>query len=516
MITQFPVAQNEELLTSLLARAASQLGIRDNKVALEYLFGSRNIVPSSILQGHIWQLLNRVGHIWRVTPDQVIASHTLLPLFRPFVTEKAYALLSNDLIFSRRNPVALRSGINASILRWPAFYRVCPLCWHRQKSTLGFSYWQRVLQCPGVDCCPEHRCELFHTALPLQQTQRHQLVGAHGVEGIPIAAPAAHHKKIQLAQNISELLNYKGKIPNISQWSNVYQRLAHHEGLTYKSRIDHRKIREKFISFWGEDWLDRHGISVKESNNWLLAMFRSHRRQFTYLQHLACFLALHSNPVNFCEFIGTAASIPGINKIHKNHHNSAPESQKAEHRLLWRRILTEYSSLKEIRADKAGARIYSWLYRYDQDWLMANKPLKIKSNHPKKINWKCRDKSLVRALLKIEHATSEDLSTPRRSIAWFAKKAKASSAWDHHKDKLPLCSAFMARYAESVDEYQARRLAHVMADLVKSKRNGIEISEIERICGLSKARCRAAARSIIELHISAWQSYQEIPRERQA
>lgn len=51
MLQNFPKALPDELLGSLLARSARQLGIKDDKVALELFFGSRNVVPSGLIQG---------------------------------------------------------------------------------------------------------------------------------------------------------------------------------------------------------------------------------------------------------------------------------------------------------------------------------------------------------------------------------------------------------------------------------------------------------------------------------
>ncbi len=69
MIYQFPVPHDDELLGSVLARFISRQGIREDKVALELLFGSRNIVPSALLQGHLSQLANNVQHLWPIAVD---------------------------------------------------------------------------------------------------------------------------------------------------------------------------------------------------------------------------------------------------------------------------------------------------------------------------------------------------------------------------------------------------------------------------------------------------------------
>ncbi|WP_214653414.1 TniQ family protein, partial [Vibrio anguillarum] len=82
---QFPVPYQDELLSSVLARFILRQGINADKQALEVLFGSRNFVPSSIFQGHIQLLLSNVGHIWNISPEQVIDDHSLLGVFKPFM-----------------------------------------------------------------------------------------------------------------------------------------------------------------------------------------------------------------------------------------------------------------------------------------------------------------------------------------------------------------------------------------------------------------------------------------------
>lgn len=61
---QFPVQLNDELLGSPLARSIYRQGISEDKVALDLLFRSRNIVPSALLQRHLFpQLANNVQYL---------------------------------------------------------------------------------------------------------------------------------------------------------------------------------------------------------------------------------------------------------------------------------------------------------------------------------------------------------------------------------------------------------------------------------------------------------------------
>ncbi|WP_228761208.1 TniQ family protein [Vibrio gigantis] len=163
MLTYFPVAQKDELLTSIIARFIQQMGIKDDKIALDILFGNRMIVPSPFLQGHIAQLLDHIGHVWEVNPKQIVARYTSLPLFKPFVESHRYKALQANLIHSRVNPCMSRAGIPASVIEWPTTYKICPLCWQEQSKNLGFTYWQRLFQVPGVNACPLHQSILIDT-----------------------------------------------------------------------------------------------------------------------------------------------------------------------------------------------------------------------------------------------------------------------------------------------------------------------------------------------------------------
>lgn len=96
MLMQFPTAHDDELLGSVLARFIHRQGIRDDKVALKKLFGSRNIVPSAVLQGHADELLSNIGHLWLISPRDLLEKHTLLPIFRPFVSKREPDFSGNE------------------------------------------------------------------------------------------------------------------------------------------------------------------------------------------------------------------------------------------------------------------------------------------------------------------------------------------------------------------------------------------------------------------------------------
>ena len=95
MVTHFPIAHEDELLGSILARFVERQGIHEDKIACHLLFGSRNIAPAVFFQGHIAALMQQVGHIWKHSLEDIAYRHTLLPIFKPFVTEASFNSLLN-------------------------------------------------------------------------------------------------------------------------------------------------------------------------------------------------------------------------------------------------------------------------------------------------------------------------------------------------------------------------------------------------------------------------------------
>ena len=206
MLMQFPMAHDDELIGSVIARFVQRQGLEEDKVALRQLFASQKIVPSSILQGHANQLLANIGHLWTISPHELLEKHTLLPVFRPFVASRAYSHFVRDLCGQGKNHSMLRTGVNASNIVWPSNFRVCPLCCQHQLRRYGYRYWQRLFQCPGVEACPEHSCLLIDTGEPLQSHRRHLFAGTQSLtQHIPAVSPLAARKTLLLSVGVSDL-----------------------------------------------------------------------------------------------------------------------------------------------------------------------------------------------------------------------------------------------------------------------------------------------------------------------
>jgi len=509
MLMQFPLAHHDELLGSILARFVQRQGVQDDKVALNLLFGSRVIVPSALLQGHIEQLLVHAGHIWKIDSETIIQNHTIHPLFTPFVGNAVSKQLHCDLKNTQKNHSVLRSGINASNLKWPTFFKVCPKCVQVQVENQGYAYWQRLFQIPGVECCPEHGITLLNTSMLLQPHRRHRFVGAEGLN-LPhgLLYENAAPLKIKLASTVEELLCVRHDAqPDINQWSYFYKNIAHKRGFVSGKNIDHRRIAQLVTEIWGQEFLKTYGVSISGANNWLISMFRKHRGPFSFLQHLVCLIAVLGKDFNIGNAINNAAGLNVPKNSKQNHMSSKAEQRSEEYRAEWLSLGAKLITLKEIRLTKEGARLYSWLYRFDNYWLKQNLPTKMKRGKETRIDWKKRDIEIAKKLLAVEKLYFDDLEGSRRSKAWYSNKVNCRSLLDKKLKKLPLCKRFFMKYSESVDEYQTRRLAQVVVSSIQQGNSGYREHELRRKTSLSMERSRPAAERIIKHELEAWQGH---------
>lgn len=513
MIRQFPIPHEDELLGSVIARFINRQGIKEDKIAIQQLFGSRKITSSALFQGHINQLLDKVGHLWNVSPRSVVEKHTLVPLFRPFVGRRRYEQLVGNLVGRSNNCIMRRSGINASRVKWPDRYKICPICWQEQQCEYGYSYWRRLFQCAGIECCPLHQCQLIETDLSLHSVHKYRFIGTHEFSiSTPFQVKMANRRQVLLAKRCQDLLNSISLSPDFSlndNWTHFYHRIASEKGLTRGKWVEHKDITEMIINYWGINWLEKYGLSLNGDQDWLKGIFRKHRRPFSYLEHLVCWNAFFPDNESIFGIISRASKRDNVPRFTLSDIPPEDECKQNDCRQRWLHLVSQYSSLKQIRAQREGAKLYTWLYRHDRSWLNEHTPSRQKAPREIRVDWAKRDRTLVREMLRLEKSHQIDCKGPRRSKSWYGKQLNCSSLLDKKLALLPLCETFLMRYSETVEEYQARRLAQTMINLIELGRQWIPIYEIERLAGLRRETCREAARQILRYDVKSWQHYKK-------
>jgi hypothetical protein len=490
----FPRLYPDELLYSAVARCRVHLGVDSHKSLLRELFGDTKVAAITDLPSHLESLASNTG----LDNVDLAVNHTLFPLYSPFIPQERRQRLLQAMLAPNMPVVIGLAGASTALVKWPEWLRYCPLCIEGMVAKFGEPYWLRSWQVQGVDVCSAHGCALVDSPIPFRRAQRHEFHAASSLFLHPSSTVQPCGKNaVRLADALTQLLAFRGASPSgYEVWTNFYRYLAAECGAMKGQQIKTWIIWERLLELYPRDWLAANGLWATEPPSWLQSMFRKHRKAFGCLQHLIVWTSLRSRQsvdeimadVMVCSAeIAPHPSMPQL---------PADAGVRKKYRSQWLAALNTYGGAKAARSAGFQA-VYAWIYRHDRVWLLnVDKTKHARQGNNSCINWAARDRKLVRLLVRIGEHAEADLSLPRKSRSWFLRQLPHRASVERHLDELSLCRAYLDRYAESVGEYQIRRLTNAMIeDAVANKHS--RGWQLARRCGLQKGKITPLAASFI-------------------
>lgn len=495
MLAYFPKAYPDELLYSVIARFNIHLGIQSPKHLLDLLYQKRTVIAVPDLPAQLQLLCSALQHLHKVDAKELLYQQTLFPLYAPFIPEARKKHLIELLTSGDGSAVYVEIGMSAGKVKMPSFFRYCPECLKGMQQKYGEFAWLRRWLVSGYQVCHVHNCEVCHSLLPVRPLQRHEYIAASPETCLDfIARPNANPKLQLLSMKLCELLSLPECIsPTYHQWTMFYRRLAVEAGISLGNCLMLELLYRQFSQYWPLSFLQQLHLEVDGESSWLLALFRKHRKSFSYLQHILVWQVFRP-AVSIRQILFEVQSYPTAKAVPKL--VNASNVIESDDRKQWLTLLDAGHSAKQARmqCDKA---LYARLYRRDRDWLLAtNKQFHIKQDNHSNINWRSRDIQYLRLLyLQLAHRDL-DLSSPRQSRNWLLKQLPRSSTIEKHLDLLPRCQEFLRRYSENVDEYQIRRITAQI--VINKQRHQMQRRwELERSCGLANGRTRPLALAVL-------------------
>ncbi len=490
MLSYFPVAYSDELLYSMIARYAIHTGQTENqKGVLRDVFGVESAIAIPDLPSHLGLLSTRVNHVWQITEDELIKLYTLAPIYLPFLSPEQATLVVTSMYSNQGGNIHTRCGLSASGVHQTKYFRFCPLCAKEQYETLGEPYWQRSHQISGIDVCYHHQCRLVSSKLQFHPQEKHLFQSAYKECADKIVEPVSlteiEGRLIRLFQELLELHVITGN--STQQWTEFYQKLATESGFKHGCRIDHRAIRQHMNYGWKPTNLDLF-LGCETADDWLVHLFRKHRKSFHPLRHLMVWSVLLPD-VCVREILSMVGSIP------KAAEKTADSTQKRivksksliqKKRYEWLSLLEKKNGvgIKAIRAEYPGDALYAWFYRNDRQWLMNHRPSKVIqiNNHYRADYKKWDDKNLVLLIQCITDYKDKSIR-PRLSRTFLIKQLSRSNSVEKHLDDLPKTKKWLIRNAETVENYQLFRIQNV-AEMLKRKNIPVKRWLLLRMAGI--------------------------------
>lgn len=478
-----PVPYPNELIYSVIARTGINEAIISPKQLLDEVFCNRKVVATVDLPSHVGRLSEHLSKTKCYPATTLIYRHTLFPFYAPFVEEATRQKALRLMESSTHGAVHLMLGTAASRVKSAEQFRICPKCAQEQLRNHGETFWDRRWFIPGLSCCT---CSAPLIALNYSwKDHRHAFVSCPiKIEGETLNSPT--QELIALCGLVDSLFEVPATpSPTFEQWTLFYRGLASDSGLTNGRHIAHNRLTETVLSRWPSSSLFQLRLEFdnNDDTNWLRTIFRKHRKAFSALQHMAVWVAFNLNK--------PAADI--IDEVKRCRQTEAVacrstrtvDSRVPKFRAQWR-ALTKSAALSKAR--QSAGDVYAWLYRNDRHWLMQfNGKLRTKSHGHKFVDWNRRDYAFTRKCLKILAAKDFDLTAPRLSKSWLLGQLPHGRSCAKSLKKLPILSRCLAKYAESISDYQIRRLTQAVFMLSANHINTVRW-RLLRMSGLSEER----------------------------
>ncbi|WP_026960497.1 MULTISPECIES: TnsD family Tn7-like transposition protein [Aliagarivorans] len=501
----FPVPYPDELLYSVIARAGSYEGITSPKELIEEVFANRTAIASIDLPSHLIELSTHYPDSLGLDAEKLAYRHTLFPLCGAFVPESRRTRILKHLAGRSQGAAHMLCGVASSKVKAIQKLRYCPLCVAKQFELYGEGYWKRSWQIAGVSACSEHG-ELIQAKLPVRLEHRHQCYMVTPDTCPLVAQSPANWQSLVVSKHAKDLLNSRtSPSPEFAQWTKHYWQLARDFGATKGKHINHALIRECISEYWSDAWLASVGLSIADGQfEWLKSMFRKHRKAFSYLQHIAVMQALHGNKLQIIPVINGVGRLRVVPK--QPLRSTANNQDRALLRFYRRRWLRQVIELgtKVARLQGSGAE-YAWLYRNDRSWLKrCNRRFRVRfAQVNNRVQWGVRDKSVVRYLIRLRNEKELQLTAPRWTKNRYLTQTRYPATIEKNMHKLPLTQRFLSMYSETVSEYQIRRIAVAISELIVDS-GKVKRWKVLKNSGLSRERITEQASAILDWSIKQY------------
>lgn len=491
----------DELLYGALASATYRYGYWSPKGFLDVLYGNRTVVAVPDLPSNLQMLAQTTQEAWGLSAEELARRHTLFGYYAHFRSErqrqKVLAAMAGN-----RGSLQVRLGICAGSARAPTHFRLCPRCHAADLEQFREAYWHRAHHLPGVLVCHVHGDLLLETDIPFRPTGRHLYVATPlelaGVSLRPVVSELTNREVAQAiaAQSFELLVSHSGaKCPKLD----YRMPLAQFGWKAGKGGAE--RLEAGFRACFGDDLISA-SFRAGEQMGWLQETLRALRRPMHPFKHVLMKVFLDRQQMSepeLKEVQGSgktwgifrdeslrreAASLAALGLKTHAVASALEVDWKTAHRLLqpippasppvpidaqvdrrsWERLAAANpdAGKKELRAQAPA--LYARLYRSDREWLLAWQPLTaLYVGQRRRVNWQDRDaryEELVRQQAKrVLHEDPLRRVTRNRVLGALGLRAVLA----HRPALLPRTCAALAEICESVDAFQVRRVAGVLA-----------------------------------------------------
>lgn len=383
----FPEPLPDETVYSLAVRYHRIVGNFSYRRTSGELFGFYSRTCGSIFPCGLDALASQLDGV--ITAGDLIQYHTLLPLYRPFLSDRAYSATIQSMMSTSGSGVMMRLGLTASGLLKYSSFRYCHECALDDLRLFGAPYWHRIHTAPGVLTCPRHNRPL--TSYDFQCRHDWRLMVLPG-EGYSSSQHAGFSNCI--GDNVSQLQAWALLNPELL--CEIVERDVLRFCLADLGLINNCRLRQREISQYfrcrlsmGPSLGPYESLIVRP--DWIVRLLRPRERLAQPFHFFYALSLLGQDVASLKAFINSDFRYnPPPLKYCNRIVNAAP-STRSYYRSVYQRDKNKKCH------ERAG---YSWLYRHDRAWLVDNlQPLPPQRNKNCRVDWVKRDEVFSSNLL---------------------------------------------------------------------------------------------------------------------
>jgi hypothetical protein len=438
-------------------------------------------------------------------------------MYACFLGEKRAAILRDDLLGDKGGRVHISTGITASTVEQPNFFRICPACSCEQQDQRNTTWWVLNHQLAGVNVCTPHGAKLIDTEVLIRHRRtRHEFVPAPAYQEQAILE--AEPEQVIVAEIADEILRLRPVFDPV-ELNQLFRRRLSEEGYLTKGGSIRWKLADDLAEFYGDDYLSSiQSTTSRQNPAWLAALLRRPGHVHAPVHYLLVmgFLRLRvadysapppaepqqegvakpvgrwqqhdaeiarlwmDNCVNLRAIAKAVQADPMTVKrravamglpfprptkrptrmMPPARKSRDPEGDLARRRAAWLALRTAHPGFTRKELRKADPAAFAWIYRCDQAWLFANQPpaTKLRGRPGRVANWQERDIQLSAEVKTIAADLREIGIEGQITTREIARRLFYEATIEKNSAKLPMTAAALASESESRVEYAVRRI----------------------------------------------------------
>ena len=308
MVTCFPKPYPDEVLYSVLARFRERVRFLSIVAFMRGICGTGNAIPAVDLPSYIDHFVSVLPASSPLTADQLIAQHTLLPFYLPFLSPNCVLEIKKRMMGRLRKGIQLVLGYKHANVPKPNWLRYCPRCVQEDRERWGECYWHRIHQVPGVEVCPDHAVWIQDSDAPARDLRPcHEFRSAERTvtqckARILMPDDWGATAILAFAQNAAWLLSAASVSPDPDALRRRYLALLAERGLaTHTNRVHVHHLRQAFLRHYPQEVLgllegEQGGL---RSGGGVLALVRRVRSNYSPIHHLLMIQFLRQTAESF-------------------------------------------------------------------------------------------------------------------------------------------------------------------------------------------------------------------------